>query len=219
MRPLISDKAAMAGVKVTCFTAPPGHYAAGERGLAALPGRKDDFREAFEVAMNYADELECPAIHVMAGIIGEDQHDDAMDAYLANLAWAADFAKDEGVRVLIQPIANDKYFLRQPDDAIAVLEAIDHKNLRLLYDVVDAHLAQSDVTEFLETYLPVIGHIQIAGLPGRTEPAKNNDIKCQNVFDLLDAHGYPGWVSADYTPRAGTNAGLGWARDWGITPR
>ena len=212
---LISDKAAMAGVKITSFTAPPGNYAAGERGLAALPDRQKDFRESFEVALNYADELECPAIHVMAGNAGEWHHDDAMESYLSNLAWAADHAKEEGMRVLIQPIANDAYFLRQPEDAVAVIEALERKNVRLLFDVAEAIRAECDIVPFLEEFLPLIDLVQISSAD-RHEPTL---AESRPVLDLLDAHGFPGWVSADYAPRGETIAGLSWAKDWGITAR
>lgn len=212
---LIADKAAMAGVKITSFTAPPGNYAAGERGLAALPDRQKDFREAFEVALNFADELECPAIHVMAGNAAEWHHDDAMESYLTNLAWAADHAKEEGVRVLIQPIFNDAYFLRQPEDAVAVIETLERKNVRLLLDVAEAQRAECDVVPFLEAYLPLIDLIQISSAD-RHEPSK---AEYQQLYDLLDAHGFPGWVSADYAPRGETAAGLAWAKDWGIKAR
>jgi len=212
---VISDKVAMAGVKVTSFTAPPGNYAAGERGLAALPGRRADFCDAFEIALNYADELECPAIHVMAGRAEAFPHHDAMESYLTNLGWAADRAKEEGVRILLQPIADEAYFLRRADDAVAVIEALDRKNVRLLYDIAEATRAEENITEFLEEHLPLVGLVQISSAD-RREPSKTD---CRQVFDLLDAHGYAGWVAADYAPRANTAAGLVWAKDWDIAPR
>jgi 2-dehydrotetronate isomerase len=39
------------------------------------------------------------------------------------------------------------------------------------------------------------------------------------VLDLLDETGYSGWVGCEYRPKAGTLAGLGWARAWGISLR
>jgi hydroxypyruvate isomerase len=212
----ISDKLAMAGVKLALFNAPPGNFEAGERGLAALPGREIEFRDSLDIALSYADEMECTALHVMAGCVGEDQHEAAMDTYLANLAFAAERGKEEGVRILIEPIVMDNYFLTRPDDAVAVIEAIGHKNLALQYDVFHAQRSQGNIAEFIETHLGVIGHIQIAGVPGRHEPDKLSEVNWRFVFDLLDAHGYGGWIGAEYNPRAGTLAGLTWARDWGI---
>ena len=36
-----------------------GDWDAGERGLAAVPGREDDFFAAFETAVDYAVKLKC----------------------------------------------------------------------------------------------------------------------------------------------------------------
>ena len=63
--------------------------------------------------------------------------------------------------------------------------------------------------------MPSIGHIQIAGVPGRHEPDQG-EINYPFLLDLLDRLGYAGWVGAEYRPAAGTLEGLGWARRWGI---
>ena len=54
-------------------------------------------------------------------------------------------------------------------------------------------------------------HVQIAGAPGRNEP-REGDIDYTVFFRALDAAGYQGWVSAEYTPRSTTEAGLRWLR-------
>ena len=75
------------------------------------------------------------------------------------------------------------------------------------------------LTEFLENNLDVIAHIQVAGVPGRNEPDQLGEVNWRYMFDLLDSHGYPGWVGAEYVPRGDTLSGLGWAKDWGIGKR
>ena len=207
---------AKARLKMTLFNAPPGDFAAGERGLAALPGRQQDFRDSFEVALKYAEYLECKRIHVLAGIVPEEQWEEALEVYIANLATATDMARDVGVSVLIEPIVMDGYFLFRPDDAVQVLDDVGAKNLKILYDIYQAQLAQGAITDFLESHLDLIGHIQIAGVPGRNEPDRGGELNWPYLFDLLDSHGYGGWVGAEYTPRSNTKASLGWAKDWGI---
>jgi 2-dehydrotetronate isomerase len=213
----IADKLAMAGVTFAVFNAPPGDYAAGERGLAALPGRESEFQESIEVALAYADMTECTRLHVMAGCITEDQRDEAMDTYLANLETAAEMTRGAGVQLLIEPISTmPGYFLTRPEQAVEIMRVLDHKNLAIQYDLHHAQRTQGNLGEFLENYLHVIGHVQVAGVPGRHEPDQLGEINWHFIFDMLDAHGYDGWVGAEYTPRAGTVQGLGWAKDWGI---
>ena len=42
------------GCTQALFNAPPGDWAAGERGIASLPGREDEFRSALDTALEYA---------------------------------------------------------------------------------------------------------------------------------------------------------------------
>ncbi len=212
----IADRIAMAGVTFAMFNAPPGDYAAGERGLAALPGREGEFRESLEVALNYADMIECTRLHVMAGCISENQRHAAMDTYLENLAVAAAVSQAAGVLLLIEPISMPGYFLNRPDQAADIIRRLDHKNLGLQCDLYHAQRTQGNLGEFLENHLPIIGHVQVAGVPGRHEPDRLGEINWHFIFDMLDAHGYDGWVGTEYNPRAGTLAGLSWAKDWGI---
>ena len=62
-----------------------------------------------------------------------------------------------------------------------------------------------------------VGHIQIAGPPERLEPDRG-ELNYDWLLPLIDELGYDGWVGCEYRPAAGTEAGLGWARRWGIRP-
>jgi hydroxypyruvate isomerase len=57
--------------------------------------------------------------------------------------------------------------------------------------------------------------VQIANVPGRHEPDQG-EVDFAFLFDLLDEIGYGGWIGCEYRPSAGTLAGLGWGRRWGI---
>ncbi|MFD0647987.1 TIM barrel protein [Streptomyces malaysiensis] len=58
------------GLRQVLFNAPPGAWESGERGLAALPGREAELRSGIDRALEYAAELGCPRVHVMAGLVG-----------------------------------------------------------------------------------------------------------------------------------------------------
>lgn len=202
--------------------APPGDWEAGERGLAALPGREEEFRDSLDLALEWCGALRCPNLHVMAGIVDEDDPDaleEAYDAYLRNLGYAAAQAQVHGVKVLIEPINGidmPGYFLQRPDDAARVLDEVDHDNLFLQFDIYHAQITQGGLTDFLEANLHRIAHMQVAGVPGRHEPDSNGEVNFPYLFNLIDAHGYDGWVGCEYRPRINTLAGLRWAREWGI---
>ena len=67
----IAQRLAEHGLEQVLFNAPPGDWAAGERGLACLPGREAEFQDGLGRALEYARVLQCPRIHVMAGIAPE----------------------------------------------------------------------------------------------------------------------------------------------------
>ncbi|MBM3513700.1 MAG: TIM barrel protein [Alphaproteobacteria bacterium] len=212
---VIADKASMAGVKVVLFNTPPGDYAAGERGFGALPGREADFRQGLDEARRYLDWIETRQLHVLAGRIARDAAG-AEDTYLRNLEYAGDLMAKDGVTVLIEPINLEGYFVKRPSDALQLLRRLGHANVKLQYDMFHAQNQEGALIDFTETNADIIAHIQIAGVPGRHEPDQRGEVNWRGVFDLLDSHGFSGWVGAEYNPRNGTIPGLGWAQEWGI---
>lgn len=202
------------GLIQALFNAPPGDWDKGERGLAALPGRANDFARGLDQALRYAQALGNDKLHVMAGIVPADQTRDACRAtYLGNLAYAAREAASAGVTILIEPINTRDmpgYFLNRQDDAQAIRRAIGAPNLKVLFDCYHAQIVEGDLATKLERDIAGIGHVQIAGVPGRHEPDRG-ELHYPYLFERLDALGYDGWVGCEYRPHAGTSAGLGWS--------
>jgi hydroxypyruvate isomerase len=212
---VVADKAAMARVKLVLFNSPPGNYEAGDRGFAAIPGREGDFRASLDEARRWLDWTECRQLHILAGCIAPDDPG-AKDTYLRNLAYAGDELSKVGVTAVVEPINLDGYFLKRPSDAVKFLRQLEHPNVKLLYDMFHAQNQEGGLTDFLEGNLDLIAHIQVAGVPGRHEPDMRGEVNWRAMFDLLDSHGYDGWVGAEYNPRTSTIPGLGWAAEWGI---
>jgi len=201
------------------INAPPGDWDAGERGLGCLPGRRDDFRTAMERALDYATGIGCTRIHVMAGIAptGADSAQ-LQDVLAENLAVAADLCRGTGVRVMIEPINTADmpgYFLSSPDRAAALIEAVASPHLKLQFDIYHAAMAGLDIAGQIKRHFPVIGHFQVAGMPGRGEPVEG-DIEYPALFDLIDGLGYVGWIGCEYRPTGKTTNGFGWAVNYGI---
>jgi hydroxypyruvate isomerase len=199
------------------FNAAQGDFAAGERGIAALPGREDEFRAAIDRGLDYAAVLSCPRVHVMAGLAKSPESRAAMGAtYVANLAWAAERAAAAGVDVLIEPINTRDipgYFLNRQDEAHAIVAAVGAPNLKVQMDLYHCQIVEGDVATKLRTYLPTgrVGHLQIAGVPERHEPDVG-EVNYAYLFEVVDALGWDGWIGCEYRPKAATSAGLGWLR-------
>ena len=200
-----------AGLALALFNAPPGDWAAGERGLAALPERSDDFRRAFDEALEYAAILRPARLHVMAGLA---QGPSAREAYLRNLTWAAEVAGEQNLA--IEPINSRDmpgYHLATSEDAEGVLDTVGAPNLGLQLDLYHAQIMEGDLTRRIERLLPRVAHVQIAGVPERHEPDAG-EVNFPHIFALLDRLGYAGFVGCEYRPRDRTEEGLGWFRNW-----
>lgn len=204
-----------AGVSQVLFNAPPGVSARGERGLAALPDRQDEFRAGIEQALGYATVLACSQVHVMAGVAPDGVARDAMlDCYRENLDWAARQARSAGVTLLIEPINTRDipgYFLNRQDEAHQVVQAVNAPNLKVQMDLYHCQIVEGDVTAKLRQYLPTgrVGHLQIAGVPLRQEPDRG-ELDYGWIFSVLCELGYAGWIGCEYRPAAATSAGLRW---------
>lgn len=203
------------GLVQVLFNAPPGQWDAGERGLACIAGREAEFRAGIERALHYAQQLNCPRIHVMAGIV-PGGIDDAHATYVANLRLAAALAAPLGVTLMIEPINGRDmpgYFLQRQAQAHGLLAEIGAANVQVQMDLYHCQIGEGDLAMKLRQYLPGgrVGHLQIAGVPGRHEPDVG-EIHYPYLFALLDELGYTGWVGCEYLPAGATSAGLGWLR-------
>ena len=205
------------GLQQALFNAPPGDWVAGERGLACLPGREDEFRAGVMKAIEYAKALNCPRIHLMAGLAPAGAERAALRAvYESNLAWAAAQARD--IDFLIEPINTRDipgFFLNRQDEAHDIVQRIGAPNLKVQMDLYHCQIVEGDLARKLEAYLPGgrVGHLQIAGVPERHEPDLG-EVNYRYLFERIDALGYTGVIGAEYRPRAGTSAGLAWFQPW-----
>jgi len=205
------------GLEQVLFNAAIGDYAGGERGLASLPGREDDFRRGIARALEYARVLGNRRIHVMAGLaVPGLARERQRETFVANLAYAAREAATAGITLLIEPI-NPRdmpgYFLTRQDEAHALVREVGAANLQVQMDLYHCQVVEGDLATKIRQYLPGVGHVQVAGVPGRNEP-DTGEIHYPFLFALLDELGYEGWIGCEYRPRAGTSEGLGWARKW-----
>lgn len=205
------------------FNAPPGDFEKGERGIAGLPGREEEFRKSIERALDYAVALRCPRLHVMAGLVplqGDPRRH--REVYVENLSWAAGEARSANVSLMLEPLnAIDfpGYLIGTPQAARSVIEEVGAPNIKLQYDFYHAQMTHGRLLETFAAEQDIVGHVQIAGVPGRNEPDDSQEINYRAVFAGLEAMGYDGWIGCEYRPRGETVAGLAWAAPYGIGPK
>jgi hydroxypyruvate isomerase len=195
---------------------PIGNAAAGDFGLGALPGRESEFQQAVDQALSYGTAIGASAVHCMAGVVSPQDQAAADRTFIDNLAAAADKAAEASMTVLIEPINHrDKadYFLHHIEQAASIIEKVGRSNVKIMFDCYHTQIMQGDLTRRLETYLDVIGHVQIAAVPSRAEPDEG-EINYREICRTLDGLGSEGWIGAEYKPRGRTEEGLGWLAAW-----
>jgi 2-dehydrotetronate isomerase len=204
-------------VSQVLFNAPPGDWAKGERGLASLPGREDEFRGSIEKALDYTRVIGNQTLHVMAGLsVPGVERVRQRAVYMNNLAQAAREAATIGLTVVIEPINTRDipgFFLNRQDEAQAICSELNEPNLKVQFDCYHCQIVEGDLATRLRRDMPTIGHIQVAGVPERHEP-DTGEVNYPFLFSLIDELGYSGWIGCEYRPAAGTRAGLGWFAPW-----
>jgi hydroxypyruvate isomerase len=201
------------GLENVLFNLPPGDWAAGERGIAALPGREAEFRAGVARAIEYALALGTGRVHMMAGLVpaGADRglH---RETYLANLRHAAAEVGKHGITLLMEPINGRDmpgYFLQTQADAHALRKECGQPNVKVQMDFYHAQIVEGDLAMTFKNNFDGIGHVQIASVPARNEP-DDGEVNYPFLYRLLDELGYEGWIGCEYRPRGKTEDGLGW---------
>lgn len=198
---------ALGGLPLALINTPPGDWAAGDRGFAAVPGNEQRFRDSFLRAADVASRLGAGRIHVMAGVARGPL---AEQTYVENLAWAAAQAPDQ--HLCIEPLNTDDmpgYFLNDFDQAGRILDDLGLLTIGLQFDLWHAARIHGDPAMVWARHRPNVSHIQIAGFPTRNEPG-GGGYDLTGLCADLDQTGYAGWVGAEYWPLRATVHGLAW---------
>jgi hydroxypyruvate isomerase len=208
---VIARRLEASGLAQALFNLPPGDWDKGERGMACLPGRAEEFRQSVATALTYATATGARRLHMMSG--HGDRNDPTTRAtFISSLRHAAEAAAPHGIDILIEPINGRDmpgYFMNDFGFAAALIAKMKLPNLKLQYDIYHRQILHGDVTKSLEALLPVTGHVQTASVPKRQEPG-TGELDDRQIFRHLDALGYQGYVGCEYRPAAGTVEGLSW---------
>ena len=201
------------GLAMVLHNLPAGDWAAGDRGLAGLPQRVDEFRAGVPRAIAYAHALGVAQVNCLAGIAPPGADEGTLRRTLVdNLRFAARAFAAEGLKLLVEPINTfdmPGFLVNRTAQAVALLDEVGEPNAFVQYDAYHAQRMEGELAATIARHLPRIAHVQVADNPGRHEPG-TGEIRFEFLFSELERLGYDGWIGCEYRPAARTGDGLGW---------
>jgi hydroxypyruvate isomerase len=205
------------GQEMVLFNIPAGNWAAGERGIACLPGRESEFLEGVGKAIEYGKALKCPRINCLVGLTPKDAPADKVrQTLVSNLKFAADAMQKEGISLLVESLNSYDvagFYLTNSAAVLQLIDEVNHPNLLYQYDIYHMQVMEGNLAKTIQQNVGRIGHIQLADNPGRHEPG-TGEINFTNLFKFIDESGYAGWVGLEYKPASVTEDGLGWVKPY-----
>lgn len=137
-----------------------------------------------------------------------------LQGMVSNLRLLADDAHKHGVKLLIEPLSGWDYpamLINDFHDAYAVVKSVNHPAVRLMFDVFHVQAMNGNLLRNLDLTYDVVGMVQIADSPHRSEPG-SGEINFVNVLRHLRAKGYTGLVELEHgmsdPSKAGEDAAL-----------
>jgi 2-dehydrotetronate isomerase len=204
---------ARSGARMVLFDATAGDWSAGERGLTTLPGREAEFDASIQTALELAARFGTRLVNVLAGIPLPDADTRVVrETALRNLRAAADRAAPAGVTLLVESLNTAEvpgYWAGTVDVAAALVREVGRGNVRLQLDQYHVGRMGGDPLRALDEHFDILGHVQIADVPGRHEPGTGSQ-PIGEFLEALEARGYAGFVGLEYRPLGDTDAGLAW---------
>lgn len=207
------------GLGLALFNLPAGNWTAGERGIACMPDRVEEFRAGVGQAVAVAKTLQCRRLNCL---VGKRDACHAVETQrktmVENLRFAGEALAREGMTLMVEALNHfdfPGFFLTCSQAAFEVLDEVGLPNVQFQYDVYHLQRVEGELAGTIQRNLSRIGHIQIADNPGRHQPG-TGEINYRFLLAFLDRIGYQGYVALEYNPEGKTEDTLGWIREYGF---
>ncbi len=197
----IADALRETGVELLSFVVEP-------RRSLVDPAQHAEFLQAVRESLQAAQEAGARCLVVASGFTRPDvsrqvQHEEAVGI----LRQAARLAEEAGILLLLEPlntrVDHPGMYLDSTAEGLDIIEEVGSPNLRLLYDAYHSAVMDEQPGEVLGGRVHLVGHVQVADHPGRSEPGSGALDWAARVA-ALRALGYDGSVGLEYRPSGPT---------------
>ncbi|WP_347987028.1 TIM barrel protein [Methylomonas sp. AM2-LC] len=201
------------GLQLVLFNVDADNLLHGGEGLAAVPEKQAEFKQAVAQTAAYAELLQPVAINVLSGrCLDKNRLTTYLDTFKHNLRYATEVFAELGINTVFEAINSvdmPGFIVDSSQQMLEILTEINHPRLGLQYDIYHMTRMGENCLAFLQTHMDKITHIQFADCPGRGEPG-TGDIDFANIFACIAQSTYKGWLGAEYNPTTDSHSSFNW---------
>ncbi|MDO9140907.1 MAG: TIM barrel protein [Methylobacter sp.] len=203
-------------LKLVLFNVDAADLLQGGEGLACIPEKREQFKQAVAQAVDYARLLEPEVINVLPGrCVDNSQLPDYLATFKENLRFAVETFAPLGSKTVFEAVNRHDmpgFIIHSGAQMLEILKQLNHADLFMQYDIYHLQMMGEDPETFIAEHATKIGHIQFADCPGRGQPG-TGWIDFDRMFSAIEASAYLGWVGAEYKPVGATNSSLDWLKN------
>jgi hydroxypyruvate isomerase len=202
-------------LKLVLFNVAAADLLQGGEGLACVPEKHGQFKDALAQAVDYAKLLQPETINVLPGrCLDNSRLQRYLETFEENLHFALETFTPLGIKTVFEAINTHDmpgFIIHNQAQMLGVLAQLNHPELFMQYDIYHMHMMDEKPEIFIAEHADKIGHIQFADCPGRGQPGTGR-IDFDQLFAAIEKSGYSGWVGAEYKPVGTTMESLDWLR-------
>lgn len=209
----IKDKLDEYDLKLVLFNVDAADLLQGGEGLACVPEKRDQFRQAVAQTLDYVERLKPEAINVLPGrCLDNSRLQHYLETFKENLCFAVDAFSPLGVKTVFEAVNSHDmpgFIIDSGTQMLSMLDQLNRPALFMQYDIYHMQMMGEQPETFIAEQAGKIGHIQFADCPGRGQPGTGR-IDFERLFSVIERSGYSGWVGAEYKPLGSTTESLDW---------
>ncbi len=169
------------------------------------PDRREEYLSGVKETLTVAKRLGCRTLITQ---VGQDRpqcsREEQISSIVDGLKACVHLLEEAGVVLTIEPLNtrfdHPGYFLARSDEAFAIVREVNSPYVKVLFDIYHQQITEGNLIPNLAENVEWIGHVHIAGHPGRHEPYGRNEIHYPSVLGALKEAGYTGAVGLEYFP-------------------
>ncbi len=167
------------------------------------PEEREAMLKDLEGMMTVCDKLECPRLIVMSGnVVPGMPHADQHASCIEGLKRAAEKVEGKNVTLLVEnidPEENPKYFLTSVAEGFDIIRAVNHPQVKFLYDFYHEQIAEGNLIEKMEKNIDMVGLFHIADVPHRHQPG-TGEINYANIYKKMVELKYDRYIAMEFMP-------------------